>query len=248
MSDLFSVKDKVVVITGGAGFLGKQYAKALEEAGALVAVWDRQGIARYIDITDFDEVKREVELLLNKFERIDILINNAALNPASSRDKNKCWTPYENFPLDLWDTELNINLTGAMIATQAVAPQMMKQRSGSIIFVASDLALIAPNNSIYDPGSFKDIAYVTSKAGILGLMRGWASYLGRYNIRVNALVPGGMYRNQPEEFVKKNSQLTMLGRMSREGEYNGPILFLASDASSYMTGACLVIDGGRTAW
>ena len=114
--------------------------------------------------------------------------------------------------------------------------------------MATDIAIIAPNNSIYQEGNFKDVAYVTSKTGLLGLMRSWASYLGKYNIRVNALSPGGMYNGQPEDFVEKNSALNMLGRMAEKGEYNGVIQFLLSDASSYMTGASLIVDGGRTAW
>jgi NAD(P)-dependent dehydrogenase (short-subunit alcohol dehydrogenase family) len=110
------------------------------------------------------------------------------------------------------------------------------------------LALIAPNNGIYESGKFKDIAYVTSKAGLLGLMRTWAAYLGPHRVRVNAAVPGGMFNNQPESFVEKNSALNMLGRMAKKDEYNGMIQFLLSDASSYMTGASLIMDGGRTAW
>jgi NAD(P)-dependent dehydrogenase (short-subunit alcohol dehydrogenase family) len=114
--------------------------------------------------------------------------------------------------------------------------------------LATDLAVIAPNNSIYQEGNFKDIAYITSKTGLLGLMRSWASYLGGYNVRVNAAVPGGMYNNQPADFVEKNGALNMLGRMAKKDEYNGVIQFLLSGASSYMTGASLIIDGGRTAW
>ncbi|MEK7557402.1 MAG: SDR family oxidoreductase, partial [Patescibacteria group bacterium] len=176
-------------------------------------------------------------------------IHAAALDsvPGKSNGGDQ-WSPYERFSTGLWEEELRSNLTSAQIVTQAVAPVMMQQKSGSIIFIASDLALIGPQNSIYDPGKFKDIAYITSKAGILGLMRSWAAYLGPYNVRANAIAPGGMYRNHPEDFVKKNSALNMLGRMARLGEYNGPIVFLAADASSYMTGACLVVDGGRTAW
>lgn len=125
---------------------------------------------------------------------------------------------------------------------------MMEQRRGSIVFVGSDLALIGPANFLYPEGRFKDIAYGTSKAGILGLMRFFAAYLGPYSVRANALVPGGMLRGHDPEFAKKNGALNMLGRMSNENEYNGAVQFLLSDASSYMTGASLIIDGGRTAW
>mgnify|MGYP001559734786 CR=1 FL=1 len=243
MENIFSVADKVVVITGGSGFLGRQYSDALEKAGAKVINWD---IETGVDVSEAGSVANAAKGL----KRIDILINNAAFNPQVEK-KNKAqdnWSSYEKFPLATWRRELEINLTGQQIVVQAVAPRMMKQRKGSIIFIASDLALIGPQNSIYEPGRFKDIAYITSKAGALGLMRSWAAFLGSYGVRANALVPGGMYRNQPDKFVKKNSSLNMLRRMARAGEYNGPIMFLASEASSYMTGACLVVDGGRTAW
>lgn len=247
MSGLFSLEKKVVVMTGGAGFLGKQYAQALKEAGAIVVIWDLNG-GFPVNITDPEHVKYGVSGALKTHGRVDVLIHNAALNPAPGVDTNDHWVPYENFSPDVWRKELDVNLTGAQIVTQAVVPVMMKQGSGSIIFVASDLALIAPNNSIYEPGSYKDIAYVASKAGILGLMRAWASYLGPHNVRVNALVPGGMRNHHDDEFARKNGALNMLGRMAQPGEFNGAVLFLASDASAFMTGSCLVIDGGRTAW
>lgn len=243
MKNVFSVAGKVVIITGGSGFLGRQYLSVLKKAGAKVVNWD---IATGVDISDPSSVKSAVESL----DQIDVLINNAAFNPQVDKktEAQDNWSSYEKFPLEIWRRELETNLTGQHIVVQAVASRMMKQRSGSIIFIASDLALIGPHNSIYEPGRFKDIAYITSKTGVLGLMRSWAAYLGPYNVRVNAFVPGGMYRNQPEDFVRRNSELNMLNRMSKTGEYNGPIVFLASDASSYMTGACLIVDGGRTAW
>lgn len=257
MRDLFSLQDKVAVITGGSGFLGSQYRRALEEYGAEVVNWD---IDTGVNIADEESVRRAKDLVISRLGKVDILINNAAFNPQvgeSSSDDN--WAPYERFSIELWRRELEVNLTAQMIVTQAIAPAMKEQRSGSIIFVASDLAFIGPQNSIYEPSrfvdamcvtprKFKDIAYITSKAGILGLTRTWAAYLGPYNVRANALVPGGMQRQQDPEFVSRNSLLNMLGRMAQEGEYNGPMIFLASDASSYMTGACLIVDGGRTAW
>lgn len=240
--DLFAVKDKVVVITGGSGFLGSQYCKVFEDLGAKVVNWD---VDTGVNIAMPDAVLKAAMDVIGEHGRIDVLINNAAINFPPTSDN---WKAYENFSLLIWEAELKTNLTGAFIVTQQVARVMMKQKSGSIIFVASDLALIGPDNSIYESGKFKDIAYITSKAGILGLMRAWASYMGPYNVRVNALVPGGMYHNHSDEFAKKNGALNMLGRMARESEFNGPMIFLASDASSFMTGSCLVVDGGRTAW
>ena len=248
MKDLFSVRDKVIILTGGSGFLGSQFNEHLKACKAKVFVFDHQA-DKPVDITDAGDVKKAVNGIYKKYGRIDGMVNVAAINavPGSKTSKD-LWKPYEKYSLDLWKKELDVNLTAAHIVTQAVAPYMMKRKSGSIVFLATDLAVIAPNNSIYLKGNFKDIAYVTSKTGLLGLMRSWASYLGKYNVRVNAAVPGGMFNGQPADFVKKNGALNMLGRMARKGEYNGMIQFLLSDASSYMTGASLIIDGGRTAW
>ena len=248
MKDLFSVKGKVIILTGGSGFLGSQFNRHLISCGAKVVIFDNQA-DKPVDITDPVDVKKAVDRTLKQYKRIDGMVNVAAINavPGSETSKN-FWKPYEKYPLDLWKKELDVNLTAAHIITQAVAPVMMKQKRGSIVFLASDLAIIAPNNSIYQKGNFKDIAYVTSKTGLLGLTRSWASYLGKYNVRINAAVPGGMYNGQAEDFVKKNSALNMLGRMAKKDEYNGIIQFLLSDASSYMTGASLIVDGGRTAW
>jgi NAD(P)-dependent dehydrogenase (short-subunit alcohol dehydrogenase family) len=248
MKDLFSVKGKVIILTGGSGFLGSQFKRHLTACGAKVVIFDNQAKIS-VDITNQNDVKKAVNRTLKVYKRIDGMVNVAAINAIPGSETSKYfWKPYEKYPLELWKRELDVNLTAAHIVTQAVAPVMMKQKSGSIVFLASDLAVIAPNNSIYQKGNFKDIAYVTSKTGLLGLMRSWASYLGKYSIRVNAAVPGGMYNGQAEDFVKKNSALNMLGRMAKKDEYNGVIQFLLSDASSYMTGASLIIDGGRTAW
>jgi NAD(P)-dependent dehydrogenase (short-subunit alcohol dehydrogenase family) len=248
MKDLFSVKGKVIILTGGSGFLGSQFHRHLTSGKAKVVVFDNQADDP-VDITNPSDVKKAVDKTFKKYKQIDGMVNVAAINatPGSETFKN-FWKPYEKYPLELWKKEIDVNLTAAHIVTQAVAPVMMKQKSGSIVFLTSDLALIAPNNSIYQEGDFKDIAYVTSKTGLLGLTRSWASYLGKYNVRVNAAVPGGMYNGQAADFVKKNNALNMLGRMAKQDEYNGAIQFLLSDASSYMTGASLIVDGGRTAW
>jgi NAD(P)-dependent dehydrogenase (short-subunit alcohol dehydrogenase family) len=247
MNDLFSVKEKVVIITGGSGFLGGQYVRAFQEAGASVINWD---IDTGVDITNPKSVKKAFDIVIKKFGKVDVLINNAAFNPqvGEKNTPENNWAPYELFSLESWEKELKANLTGQLVTVQVIATKMMEQKYGSIVFVSSDFAFMGPNNSIYGENRYKDIAYITSKTGVLGLMRSWAAYLGKYNVRANALVPGGMYRNQPKDFVKKNGKLNMLGRMSKEGEYNGPMIFLASDASSYMTGSCLIVDGGKTAW
>lgn len=243
------MKNKVVIITGGAGFLGQQYVGALKSAGAKVIVWDRVGVNAPTDITSPESVEEKVKEVLEKHGRIDVLINNAAMNPVPGSEESKNqFSPYEQYDLKLWQKELDVGLTGAMICTQKIAPVMMKQKSGSIINIGSHYGLISPDNRIYKRDMFKSIGYATVKGAMLNFTRTWASYLGPYKVRVNCLALGGVFHDHDEEFLKKYSQRTMLSRMAQPGEYNGAILFLASDASSYMTGQTLVIDGGWTAF
>lgn len=245
----FDITGRVIVITGGSGFLGSQYTKALTEAGAVVVNFD---VDTGVDVTDEASVEKAVEKVVREYGKIDGLITNAAANPkadeiSSTQNVRDPWAPYSEFSADLFRSELDLNLAGSFIPAKYVAKHMIEARSGSIVFIASDLALIAPTNSLYAEGKCKDIAYGTSKAGVLGLMRFFAAYLGAYGVRANALVPGGMFRNHDADFAAKAGALSMLGRMATEGEFNGSIQFLLSDASSYMTGACMVVDGGRTA-
>ncbi|MDO8676861.1 MAG: SDR family oxidoreductase [Candidatus Azambacteria bacterium] len=249
---IFSMEGKVVIITGGAGFLGMQYAKALSKAGAKVVLWDKNDhiVLSYVDVTSESSVRKATERVLKGEGRIDVLINNAGMNPAVGSDEAKqMFAPYEEYPIDLWKKEIDVDLTGMMICTQAVAKQMMKQGSGVIVNIASEVANIAVDNRIYGEGKFKSIAYIVAKSGILGLTRAWASYLGKYGVRVNAFSPGGMPKAEvPKDFKERYSSLNMLGRMAEVNEYNGAMLFLCSDASSFMTGTQLVMDGGKSAW
>lgn len=243
--NLFDLKKRVIIITGGSGFLGKQYRKSLKQAGAIVENFD---IDTGIDVTDEASLKKAVSAVLKKHGRIEGLITNAAADPKTEKNiKRGPWSPYSDFSADLFRKEIDLNLTGSFLAAKAVSKPMMKAKKGSIVFIGSDLSLIGPSNFLYPEGHFKDIAYGTSKAGVLGLMRFWAAFFGPYNVRANALIPGGMFRGHDPKFVRTNASLNMLKRMSREGEYNGSVQFLLSDASSYMTGACLIVDAGRTA-
>ncbi len=249
---LFSIKNKVIIVTGGAGFLGKKYVRALASAGAKVVVWDRIG-KNSVDITDESAVQNATADIIKKHGRIDVLINNAAMNPAVGSGASKAqFAPYEEYPIKLWENELQVNLTGMMICTKAVAPTMMRQKSGSIINVASELSVIAHNQSLYKDSKnrkFKSIAYTTTKAAALGFTIQWAARLGSYSVRVNTFSPTGIEKkDQPSEFVARYGATTMLGRMAKPKDCLGPIIFLCSDASSYLTGANLVVDGGRTAW
>ena len=212
MQSTFDIAGRVIIITGGSGFLGTQYRKALEEAGAIVENFD---IDTGVDVTKEESVQAAVARVLKKHVKIDGLITNAAANPKADEEVNGGpWAPYSEFSADLFRRELDLNLIGSFLAAKTVSKPMMEQRRGSIVFVGSDLALIGPANFLYPEGRFKDIAYGTSKAGILGLMRFFAAYLGPYSVRANALVPGGMLRGHDPEFAKKNGALNMLGRMS----------------------------------
>lgn len=268
MNNLFSVQNKVIFITGGAGLLGMEYARFLGSEGARVVLFDNcQGeiLERKLaslrnipnappmgirgDITDPESVKNAVEKTFAVYGQIDVLINNAAVNPApgdpASKDR---WKPYEEYPLDLWKKEIDVGLTGMLIVTQEIVPHMIGKKQGSIINISSIYGITAPDPRIYGEHGFKSIAYATIKSGVLNFTRAWAARLAETGVRTNTLTLGGVYAGQDAKFTKKYSAHTMLARMARPDEYNGAILFLSSDASSYMTGANLIIDGGWTAW
>jgi len=252
IQERFSLKDKVCIITGGEGFLGKQYTQAIKEAGGIPVSLDSAGEPDFkVDITSEEAVQEVKEKILAQHNRIDVLINNAAMNPAvGSKESEKQFVAVDNYPVELWTKELEANLTGMFICSKAVIPTMKKQGRGVIINIASEVSEIAHDHRVYDePGKYKSPAYVASKTGVVGLTRALAAQLGQYNIRVNALSPGGVENpNMPKDFVKRFGSSTMLSRMAQSDEYNGAILFLCSDASSFMTGHNLVIDGGKSAW
>jgi 2-deoxy-D-gluconate 3-dehydrogenase len=185
--------------------------------------------------------------------RIDILVNSAALDPKF--DNQSCAShsgAFEDYPLELWRQALDVNLTGAMLCCQAVSQPMLAQRSGVIINIASIYGLAAPDQRLYQregkPPQFKPAYYTVTKAGILGLTKYLAAYFAGKNIRVNAITPGGVYNDHDDDFVQRYSARAVMGRMAEKNEMNGALLFLASDASQYMTGANLVVDGGWTVW
>jgi NAD(P)-dependent dehydrogenase (short-subunit alcohol dehydrogenase family) len=261
LSNLFSLEGRVVVLTGGAGFLGQQYARALKKAGAQVVVFDQsEALSRLVegeytyypvDITAPKEVERAVKGVISFYGQIDSLVNNAAMNPAvGDPNSAKMGGPYEDYPTDLWRQELEVNMTGMHLCIRAVAPYMMEARRGSIVNIASEVSVIAYDwTGVYEAGKYKSPAYIASKHGVLGITRSWAAYLAPHGVRVNSFSPGGMQKeNMPLEFVEAYSKKNMLGSMAQEGDYNGHIIFLCSDASRRMTGQNLIADGGRSAW
>ena len=273
IQEKFDLTGRVAVVTGGVGLLGAEFCRTLAEAGASVVVVDlndsaSQAVADSLtksgfkvlavptDITQPEAVNMLVEQTLSRFGRLDILVNSAALDPKFDPDAvGKGITPgaFEDYPLDLWNSALNVNLTGMFLMSQAcVKPMIAQGKKGSIINICSTYGLNGPDQRIYVKEgkrvAFKPVYYTVTKAGVMGFTKYLAAYYADTEIRVNALTPGGVFNNHEEYFVKNYSAKTILGRMARKDEMNGALLFLASDASSYMTGNNVVVDGGWTAW
>jgi NAD(P)-dependent dehydrogenase (short-subunit alcohol dehydrogenase family) len=273
VTDQFDLTGRIAVITGGAGMLGQKHAEAIASAGGVPVLADlpaaepetkaaglaarlgREVLGLKADITVEHEVQRLRDVLLERFGRIDILINNAANNPKVEAGTSPAWSRLESFPLSAWAADLAVGLTGAFLCSQVFGTEMARRGRGVILNVASDLAVIAPDQRLYrrdglpdDQQPVKPVTYSVVKTGLLGLTRYLATYWADRGVRVNAISPGGVYAGQPEEFVERVCQRIPLGRMAGVDEYQGAILFLCSDSSSYMTGANLVIDGGRSCW
>ena len=248
-----NLKNKNIVITGGNGFLGSQITNALLNEKANVFIIDikkpkKIASIKYFksDITNERELKKILTFFKSKKIKIDVLINNAAVDypPLKSKKNN---FKLEAFPNNLWDKDISVSLKGSFLCTKVFGSYMSKFKKGSIINVSSDLGIIAPDQRIYKNSGFvKPVSYSVVKHGIIGLTKYTSSYWGGKNIRCNAIAPGGIYNNQDSSFVKKITQLIPLGRMAKKNEYNGLILFLCSDLSSYITGSIIVADGGRT--
>ncbi len=269
--DLFSVQDTIVVVTGGLGQLGRQYTLALAERGAKVAVFDLSDdpaliTRRYpalpeggevaffaVDVTSRPSIEAGLGRVIERWGVPHVLINNAALDspPNAPAEENG---PFETYPEASWDRVLEVNLKGVFLCCQVIGGAMAEAGRGSIINIGSIYGLVSPNQGIYQyraqsgPPFFKPVAYSASKSGLMNLTRYLATYWARKGVRVNTLTLAGVFNNQDEQFLKNYCALMPMGRMANEDEYNGAVIFLASAASSYMTGANLVIDGGWTAW
>ena len=270
----FDLTNNWVVVTGAAGLLGKQHATALLEVNANLVLLDKDKggvmqvtnelrqlglsgeILNYeIDITDESMVQAIKNDLSTKRILVNVLINNAAINPKYEvLAGGKNGSRVENFDLLDWDSQLDVGLKGAFICSKVFGSEMAKQGKGVIINIASDLSIIAPDQRIYNSNNpaelqnVKPITYSVIKSGLIGMTKYLATYWNESNVRVNALSPGGVYENQNSEFVDRLTKLIPLGRMASPDEYKSAIQFLCSDASSYMTGQNLVIDGGRSVW
>jgi NAD(P)-dependent dehydrogenase (short-subunit alcohol dehydrogenase family) len=263
----FNLAGQRALITGAAGLLGREHAAALAEAGADVVLTDvsaaallavQQDLAplygarlriQVMDVTDPDSIKAAAAVV----GQVDILVNNAAIDPKVTAAGGLELSRLENFPLAEWNRQIDVGLSGAFLCAQIFGTAMAARGFGVILNIASDLAVIAPDQRLYrQPGVAEDeqpvkpVTYSVIKTGLLGLTRYLASYWAARNVRVNAISPGGVYNGQPEAFVARLSDLIPMGRMATREEYRAAVQFLCSPASSYLTGQNLVIDGGRS--
>lgn len=269
---LFDLTGRVAIVTGGAGLLGYHHGAILAAAGAHVVLLDLavanpamraeqlqlahgpECLGLAVNITSEASIEEAREKILAQFGRIDILINNAANNPKVEDAKpGQQWSRLENFPVQVWNDDIAVGLTGAFLCSRVFGAEMVKRNAGVILNVASDLGVIAPDQRLYrkdglpeEQQPVKPVTYSVVKTGLIGLTRYLSTYWTANNIRVNAISPGGVFNGQPTEFTDKLHALIPMARMAHKDEYQGAVLFLCSDASSYMTGQNLIVDGGRT--
>jgi 2-deoxy-D-gluconate 3-dehydrogenase len=269
--DKFSLKGKAAIVTGGAGLLGVEFCRTLAEAGAGVLVADLNAETAFaaaeklrqagysavhaaVDVTQPDSAAAMVAACVEEFGRLDAIVNSAAMDPKfDATQPGQHRNTFEDYPLEMWQQALDVNLTGVFLCCQAAARQMVAQDNvGSIINICSTYGLVPPDQRIYEkpgqPKQYKPAFYTTTKAGVLGLTKYIASYYAGTRIRANCLTPGGVYNNHDELFTRNYAYRTIMGRMAERDEMNGALLFLASEASAYMTGGNVVVDGGWTAW
>ncbi len=273
--DKFKITGKTCVITGGAGLLGQKHAEAVIEGEGIPILLDISeaalnnaqtnlkkqypsaeiGVYR-VDITKQSELENVRDELVKKYGRIDILINNAANNPkVEDKGDNFGSIRFDNFPLEIWNADILVGLTGAFLCAKVFGMVMEQSKSGVVLNISSDLGIIAPDQRIYRKEGLEDaeqtikpVTYSVIKHGLLGLTKYLATYWADKGIRVNAVCPGGIYNGQDEQFLAKLTNLIPMGRMADKDEYKATVLYLISDASSYMTGSTIIVDGGRTCW
>lgn len=264
---LFSLQNKTAIVTGALGLIGKKHCDALAGAGANVVVADINGEAAVafatqlgehhlgiaLNVTDKASIEKVRNEVIGKYGTIDVLVNNAAINdmfenPAMAKELSA----FEHYPLEAFQQSIDVNITGVFLCSQVLGSVMAQQGSGSIINIASTYGIVGPDQSIYrdecgEQTFYKSAAYPVTKGAVINFTRFLASYWGHKGVRVNSLSPGGVENNQNEFFIQNYAAKTPLGRMAKANDYQGALIFLASEASAYMTGANLVVDGGWTA-
>ncbi len=263
VKNIFDLTDKTVILTGAAGYLGGNYADGLSQSGANVVLadinyqgckklehkirekYDVDPLSVKLDLTQSKSINNLVSKITKKYSDIDVLINNAAYQGTP-----KIRTAgFENLTLETWNQAISVNLTGIFLLSQQIGKIMKNQKFGNIINISSIYGIVGADQRIYGKSGLNSaVFYAATKGAVLNLTRYLASFWNRTGIRVNTFSPGGVENKQDKNFVKNYSKKTMIGRMARNDEYVGALIFLASDASSYMTGSNLIIDGGWTAW
>jgi len=274
LEKLFQLDGKVVVITGAAGLLGRKHAEVVAAYGGVPVLLDlsKQAVDKIarqlnetygagalgfaVDITNELQIEENASLLVNKLGRIDCLVNNAANNPKVEGNGEKNFSRLENFPLEIWDQDVAVGLTGAYLCAKHYGSKIAQNSAGgSIVNISSDLGLIAPDQRLYAKKGLpekmqavKPVTYSVVKAGIIGLTKYLATYWVEKGVRCNAMCPGGVENGQPPGFLKEVSFRIPMNRLAESGEYQGTLIWMLSDASSYLNGAVVPVDGGRTAW
>jgi NAD(P)-dependent dehydrogenase (short-subunit alcohol dehydrogenase family) len=274
MVSRFSLEGRVVVVTGAAGLLGRKHVEAIAEAGGIPVLLDidEARIAKVVEdlrlrygcdslglvcnITDKEDVAACLPKILSKYGRLDGLVNNAANDPKVEPGAvGRRLTRFENLTPDFWNADISVGLTGAFYCAQVFGHHMANNGGGNIVNIASDLAVIAPDQRLYEIDGLpkneqpvKPVTYSVVKAGLVGLTRYLATYWADSGVRSNSISPGGVYNGQDERFVERLVQRIPMGRMADVDEYKASIVYLLSDASSYMNGFNLVVDGGRSSW
>jgi NAD(P)-dependent dehydrogenase (short-subunit alcohol dehydrogenase family) len=273
LNNLFDLKDKVIVVTGACGLLGRSHCEAIAQAGGIPVILDlnkdkAQNLAESIsrkfsvnasgysvDITDEDQIRENSDYLIYKYSKIDGLINNAANNPKVENSYGENFSRLENFPLEIWQKDLSVGLTGAFLCCKYYGSRIYDNKVGGVILnISSDLGLVAPDQRLYktlkipvDQQPVKPVTYSVIKSGLIGLTRYMATYWPE-KVRCNALCPGGVEAGQSEAFLKMVKDRIPMSRMASVDEYQGAVIFLLSKSSAYMNGSILSMDGGRTCW
>jgi len=274
LEKLFRLDNKIIVITGATGLLGRKHAEAIACYGGTPILLDLSqkviddftnelndkykigSVGFAIDITNEKAIKDNAELVVNMFGKIDGLVNNAANNPKVEDNKEINFSRLENFPLNIWNDDIAVGLTGSFLCAKYYGFAISKNiQGGSIVNISSDLGLIAPDHRLYRKEGVDDrlqnvkpVTYSVVKSGLIGLTRYLSTYWADKNVRCNAMCPGGVENGQPDDFLKEVSKRIPLGRMAYSNEYQSTLLWILSDASSYLNGAIISVDGGRTAW
>ncbi len=253
MTDLFSLQDRVAIVTGGAGQIGSEIARGLEDRGARVAIFDLEAERFRVDVTDRNAIEAATEEVTSEWDIPHVLVNAAALDSPPDAPAEEVG-PVESYPEQSFDQVMEVNVKGTFLASQIVGAKMATEGRGSIVNVSSVYGMLSPVQDLYEfrrrggEQFFKPIAYSVSKSALYNLTRYLATYWAKSGVRVNTLTLAGVWNEQPKEFLDAYTARMPLGRMADVHEIVGPVVFLASDASSYVTGANLVVDGGWSAW